>query len=267
METLTVDGKRVRVHRQGTGRPLVYLHSASAEVGPIPFFAELERLGFSVIAAELPGFGTAEPVPEWRGIHDAVFHVRRALDELEIGRATLVGSSFGGWLAAEVAVWFPDRFDALVLLDSLGLVVEGAPIGDVFGGPGSDPVALMAQANPHGFDLLGVLAACLDRPEDPHALTLHLLRGLQGLARLGWDPYMHDPRLRDRLSTLTVPTLVIWGEDDGVVPVAHGAAYADAIPGATLKVVPKSGHAPAFEHPAEVAEMIGSFVGSAAVTA
>src|SRR5438105_10161862 len=106
MESLSVDGKTARLHRQGVGQPLVYLHSGFGEVGALPFFAELERAGFEVLAPELPGFGASDPAPDWHHVEDAVFHLRLVLDALAVDRAVLVGSSLGGWLAAALAVWF-----------------------------------------------------------------------------------------------------------------------------------------------------------------
>lgn len=260
MESVTVDGRRIRVHVEGTGRPLVYLHSGSGEVGPMPVFAQLAAAGFRVLVPELPGFGESDKAPDWRGVDDVVLHLRRVFDVLELDAAVVVGSSFGGWLAAELAVWFPERVRALVLADAVGLRLDGAPISDVFGGPGSVIEELLARANPHGRDMAALMAPLFE-PEAPADLPLrYQIRGMEVLARVGWNPYLHNPRLLGRLPLITAPTLVLWGAQDTLVPVAHGERYAAAIPGARLVTVPECGHLPAIEQPGITAELIAAFV-------
>lgn len=259
MDTLQVDEQRIRVYRQGTGRPLLYIHSGAGEVGPIPFFAELEAVGFEVIVPELPGFGHSDAALGWHHITDVVFHLRRTMEALGLDRVVLAGCSVGGWLAAELAAWFPERFEALVLISALGLRVEGAPVYDLFGGPGTTQEDGMARANPHGLDMLAVLGPVI-ASEDPEEIALHFLRSSTALARMGWDPYMHDPKLLDRLRAANLPTLVIWGADDGVVPVAHGEAYAAALSNVRLEVLAECGHGPILEHPEKVASMIAKLI-------
>lgn len=258
MDTLTVDSMKVRIHRQGAGRSLTYLHSAAAEVGSLPFFDALDAAGFALTVPELPGFGQSSETPSWRNIDDAVYDIRRTLDVAGVDRTVLVGSSVGGWLAAEFAVWFPDRVEALVLISALGLRVAGAPVYDLFGGPGSDPQVRAKLSNPHDFDMLSVLQPLIGDGQD--ALMLHMLRGLQGVARIGWDPYLHDPRLPGRLATLDVPTLVVWGADDGLVPPQHGRAYVDAIPNSRLELIATCGHGVVLEQASTVAATIAAFV-------
>lgn len=230
MDVFEVDGRRARAQRQGAGRPLVYLHSGFGEVGALPLFDELACV---------------------------VFDVRRVLDVLDVERATFVGSSLGGWLATELAVWFPERVEAFVLHDALGLRIEGAPVYDVFGSSQHD---VWARALPHGGDLIRHLAPAVDGDDDPDAVRLHLFHALETTARIGWNPYLHDPKLLARLPLIGAPTLVLWGADDGIVPLAHGEAYAAGIPGARLAVLHSCGHLPALERPAELAAVVAAFV-------
>jgi pimeloyl-ACP methyl ester carboxylesterase len=271
--TLDVDGTAIRVHIDGVppegpqpGRTVLYLHSASGEVCPLPFFEHLVAAGYHVLAPELPGCGaSAEPSPPWRSLEDAVFHVRRTVDLLTPGPVIVIGSSLGGWLAAELAVWCPALVERLVLVNAVGLRVEGAPIFNIFGVPG-DPghqSEVMQRANPHSADTLSVLLpAMVDTELDPATMfMMHFVRGATVAARIGWNPYLHDPRLPLRLGQVTAPTLVVWGEDDGIVPLAHGEAYAAAIPGARLVVLPGTGHLPVLEQPAATAERVVAFLG------
>jgi pimeloyl-ACP methyl ester carboxylesterase len=256
MDRVTIDGTTIRVHRQGEGRPLVYLHSGSGEVGAIPFFAQLEARGFAITAPEFPGCGSSDPNPQIRTIEDAVFFLRRTLDELQVDEAILCGASLGGWLAAELAVWFPERVSGLVLVNAVGLYLPDAPILDIFL---TDMAELMTAANPHSNDIFSPLMAGLEGEFSQESLVAMMMKGQQVASQLGWNPYMHDPRLEPRLAGIKARTLVVWGADDGIVPVRHGERYAERIADAKLALVEKAGHNPVLEKPSEVAGLVGDF--------
>jgi pimeloyl-ACP methyl ester carboxylesterase len=257
VETLSVDGKTIRIYSSGSGRPLVYLHSAFGEVGPIAVFKALEERGFAITAPELSGFGKSETITDWDSIEDVVYYLRRVLDEAGVGRAILVGSSIGGWLAAELAVWFPDRVAGLVLLDAAGLRLDEVPLMDLFMAPQDQA---MAASNPRGVDLIAALQPGLEIEGDPEAaIMMHFLRAMDTVARIGYSPYLHDPKLQARLAQVKAPTLVLWGDQDGLIPLAYGEAYASGIEGAHLEVIADSGHLPALEQPLAVADAIARF--------
>lgn len=265
-DTLDVDGTSIRVYREGTPTEgsIVYLHSASGEVCSIPFFGLLAGAGYQIVVPELPGFGgSAEPSPPWRSIEDTIFHLRRTIELLTPEPAILVGSSLGGWLAAELAVWFPERVKAMVLIGSVGLRIEGAPIFNVFGTPGIDhQTEMMNRANPHNADTFSPLFAAMadtDLPTDT-AFLMHFARAMAGTARIGWNPYMHDPRLRGRLTGVKAPTLILHGADDGIVPRQHAETYASEIADATFELIPTSGHMPALDQPHVVADHVCAFL-------
>jgi pimeloyl-ACP methyl ester carboxylesterase len=257
METLSVDGRSVRVYSAGEGRPIVYFHSALGEVGPIALFTALKERGFAITAPELSGFGKSEAITDWDSIEDVVYYLRQVLDEAGVGRAIMAGSSLGGWLAAELAVWFPERVAGLVLLDAAGLRLEEAPLMDIFMATQDQS---MAATNPRGVDLIAALQPGLEIDGDPEAaIMMHFLRAMDTVARVGYSPYLHDPKLRARLAQVKAPTLVLWGDQDGFIPLAYGEAYAAGIEGARLEVIADSGHLPALEQPIAVAEAIARF--------
>ncbi len=262
LRRIDVDGIGIRYVRLGQGVPLVYLHSPFGEVGALPVFGALAAAGFEVIAPELPGFGQSDPITTWQNIADVVFTLRRILDRFDVQQAVLVGSSLGGWLAAELAVWFPERVRALALLAPLGLRIEGAPIFQIFGAEDDALLPrLLARATDFPAHLAPALAADGDAtevPTDPLALPLHLFRAMEATARIGWNPYLHDPRLRERLGQITAPTLVVRGDHDGILPAAHAQAYAEAIPGAQQTEIANCGHLAALEHPTEIARLIAT---------
>ena len=85
------------------------------------------------------------------------------------------------------------------------------------------------------------------------------LRAREATARVGWNPYLSNPKLRGRLYRVTVPTVIVWGESDRVVPAEHGRAYLDGIAGSQLTILPECGHAPPFEKPQETAQLLEEF--------
>jgi len=247
-----VHGTRVELLRGGSGVPLLYLHSAGGNVWA-PF---LDRLAerFTVIAATHPGFGRSGGLEKIDTIHDLVFHVVDLLNTLGLTRLPIVGLSLGGWIAAELAVFHPERVEKLVLLDPVGLRVEGAPVAEFF-------LAGPAEARRLLFHEPESPLARTFVPDDPSPEVLdEVLKAREATARVGWNPYMHDPRLAERLYRIAAPTLVVWGDDDRLVPIAHGEAWAKGIRGAKLVTIPACGHAPPFERPEETARIVVEFL-------
>ena len=126
----------IEVHRGGQGgpAPLLYLHSAQGEV---PGLGMLEELATDreVVAPVFPGFGSSEGLEGIDDIEDASFHILDVLDHLDMAMCDVVGLSLGGWMGAELAVRWPERVRRLVLVNPVGLYVEGAPIREIFGRP------------------------------------------------------------------------------------------------------------------------------------
>lgn len=247
-----VRGARTELFRKGKGEPLVYFHSAGG-----PLWGDfLERLSarFDVIAPTLPGFGGSEGLERIDTIGDLVFHTVDLLDALGLASASVAGLSLGGWLAAELAVHHPERVSRLVLIDAVGLKVEGAPIEFFFlADPPEARRLLFADADSE-------VARTLVPDDPPDEMLAEILKAREATARIGWNPYLHDPKLRERLYRVTAPTLVVWGEDDRLLSVAHGEAYASGIAGAKLVTIPGTGHAPSLEKPEDTARVVLEFL-------
>jgi pimeloyl-ACP methyl ester carboxylesterase len=245
-DVLVVDGLECTVGRVGSGEPCLYLHSEFAETAEHPALSRLADAGYEVVAPVLPGF-EAGVVPEWDELSHVVYWLGSLLDRLGLdGPITVVGSGLGGWLAAEIAVWFPRRVKGLVLIGASGLWVDGSPVAELFRGGLAALSPLVLGEGAWLEDLISPHVADLD------AKRLHLLRALEATARIAWAPYFHDPKLLGRLVRVQCPTAVVWGVDDRVVPLAHGELYASAIPEATLTLVPDTGHLPLLEQPEAV---------------
>ncbi len=250
---LELDGGRVHVFRGGSGEPVLFLHAAGG-AGTWPEFHGLLSRSFDVIAPDHPGFGKSDDFPELTAMDDLVYHYLEVMDALGLDRPHVVGASFGGWIAAELAVHSPHRIGSLTLLSAAGLRVAGHPVPDIFLTPPSKLVELLFHnpPPPPGPPPPG------GRPDIDAVLAAY--RDATALARFCWVPYMHDPKLERRLRRIGVPVLVAAPEDDRLIPVAHARRYAELIPGAALATVADCGHAMYFEKPAEFAALVAAFL-------
>jgi pimeloyl-ACP methyl ester carboxylesterase len=233
----------------GTGRPVLVLHGGG---GPFTTALLAQHLAETthVIAPTHPGFqGTERPanIDSVRALADA--YAQYLIDH-DLKDVLVVGSSMGGWLAAELALGSAaDRISGIVLINSAGIEVEGHPIRDI---SGMTPPEL-AQWSFHDPSNLKL------PPPTPEGLAI-----AQGnaatLAALAGKPYMHDPSLLGRLGGIHAPTLVIWGASDRVVDADYGRAFAAAIPGAEFQLVPDAGHLPYLENAPAVFAALDPFV-------
>lgn len=240
--------------RGGQGEPLLFLHADGGAGNWLDYHRLLSDSGFEVFAPDHPGFGGSDDFAEVEAMDDLVYHYLDVIDALGLDRPHVVGASFGGWIAAELAVAAPHRIGSLVLLGPAGLRLPGHPVADPFlMSPGElvamlyhDP-AVAARLAPASPDLDFVLAQ---------------YRDLTALARFSWTPFLSNPKLERRLHRVTAPTLVVVPSDDRLIPVAHGRRYAELIPGARFAEIGECGHAMYFERPAEFANATAAFLGS-----
>jgi pimeloyl-ACP methyl ester carboxylesterase len=182
-----------------------------------------------------------------RTVGDIAYLYLDLLDRLALDDLTLVGSSFGGWVALEMAVRSTARLSGVVLIDTLGLKFGGrdeVEITDVFALSAQDVLA-------HNFaDLSNApnYAECDDAALEEVAVLY------------GWRPFMHNPSLRHWLHRVTVPSLVVWGEQDRIVKPAYGAHLTQRLQRATFAPIAGAGHYPQIEQSEKVAQAIENFV-------
>jgi pimeloyl-ACP methyl ester carboxylesterase len=251
--SLVVDGigpVEVTAAEHGDGHPFLLLHGGA---GPqsVSTFGDLLTTSrhARVIVPTHPGFG-GTPRPEHLDSIAGLARVYSALlDELELEDVTVVGSSIGGWIAAEMALLDSPRIGTLVLLDAAGIAVEGHPIVDFFSLT-LDQVAQLSFHDPERFRI--------DPTTMSDAQRAVFAGNRSSLATYGGQA-MTDPSLRSRIGTITVPTLVVWGDSDQIVDVEYGRAYAAAIPGATFVLLPDTGHLPQLETPEQALTAIWDF--------
>jgi pimeloyl-ACP methyl ester carboxylesterase len=246
-----VAGCRVSLLRGGFGPPLLYLHGAGGAGRWMPFMEALSSK-FDVLVPEHPGFGESE-TPAWLdNVHDLAYFYLDFLDALGLDKVHLVGNSIGGWIASELAVRDPHRLRTLTLISPAGIRVEGVPTGDIF---------LWSQP-----ELTRNLYFDADLAESLLKVSLGekeqdtFLRNRVTSAKLAWQPRLYDPHLAKWLHRINLPTLIVWGDSDKVIPPAYGSAFRQLIPGARLEIFPRCSHLPHVEKASEFVALLTRFL-------
>jgi pimeloyl-ACP methyl ester carboxylesterase len=251
-QIIDVRGRKIRLLRGGAGKPLLFLHDTFCPCW-LPIHESLSA-HFEVFVPLHPGCaGSEESFDQFDEIEDVVFHYVDLCETLHLDRLGLIGASFGGWIAAEWTVRYSGTLDKLILIDALGLRLSDAPAADVLS---LDPVASRQAifADPSSSLALEMIP---DTPKPEELVSVLLAR--QTLARFAWQ-FPDNPRLQRYLYRVQIPTLIVWGEGDRFVPIAHGKAYHEGIAKAELVVIPKAGHLPHVETPDACGEIIANFL-------
>lgn len=236
----------------GDGPTLLFLHGGDFFAPHRPFL-DLLAQRFRVLAPRHPGFG-ASPRPDgFRTVDDLAYLYLDLLDRRGESDVTLVGASFGGWLALELAVRSLARVGRLVLLDTLGVKFSGREardIADIYALP-EDELQRRTFFDP--------ARALPDYTAIGEAEAEAIVADRTATAFYGWRPYMHNPGLRQWLHRVRVPSLVLWGDADGIVTPDYGRKLAAALPDARFEPIGEAGHYPAIERPEAVAAAIAGF--------
>jgi pimeloyl-ACP methyl ester carboxylesterase len=235
-QLVDVDGRATAVVSAGSGEPLVFFHGGGIVEGFDCFAPLAEHLRF--LAPQMPGFGGTALDPPVTDIDGMVRHTLRLLDALGVGEFALAGHSLGGWLAASLAAAHPERVRTLVLAATFGLEVPDHPIANV-PAMAPDDVYKALTNDPTIFD--GRVPTAPD-PEFEAA------RALEGRSLQRFHPGAFDPTIAPKLARISMPTLLLWGEDDRIVPVEHLPAWQRSLPAAQTRVYPGVGHLLFHEH-------------------
>jgi pimeloyl-ACP methyl ester carboxylesterase len=250
-DVISVRGRQVRLWRGGQGRPLLYLHDVWSQAWQ-PIHDQLAAR-YEVVFPVHPGFEGADEIADIDSMEDLVFHYLDVLEALQIETPILMGASFGGWLAAEFAVRYAGRLRSLILVDALGLRVPGAPATDLF----QLETSLMRRAMFADPDAAAAYTLVPDVP--PQESMLSTLKARRAFARFAWQ-FPDNPKLASYLYRIHCPTLIVWGERDGVVPLSHGEVYQAGIAAAELVVIPACGHLPQVEQPQALTTAVVNFL-------
>jgi pimeloyl-ACP methyl ester carboxylesterase len=201
---------------------------------------------------EHPGFGTLENAGTIRDVADMAMYYLDFLDGLDTERVNVVGNSLGGWIAAEVAVRNCARINTLTLISPAGVRVKGVPMGDNF--IWSPEEAARNLFHDQSFAERAIALTPSEEEAD------RMLANRFMAARLGWQPRWFNPALERWLHRVTVPTLVLWGEDDKLLPCAYAKRWQERVPGARVETIPACGHLAHIEKADVVAEKIFGFL-------
>ncbi|MGC8474882.1 MAG: alpha/beta fold hydrolase [Acetobacteraceae bacterium] len=248
--THRIAGTAMHLMRAGAGAPLLVLHHDIGTPDRLPFYDALATR-HDVLIPHLPGWGRSER-PGWmRHPRDVAAMAQWLLAELGVTQAALLGLGFGGWIAAEMASQAPRDFRALALVGAMGIK---PPEGDIL-----DQAIVSYLAYPQaGFHNPEAFRAVYSDVSTDQLEAWDIAREM--CFRIAWKPYMYSQTLPHLLGGVRAPALVVWGEDDRIVPVSAGHAYARALPGARFATVPAAGHFVDMEQPAALARLVLDFL-------
>ena len=250
--TMDVAGTKLHVARAGRGRPVMVLHHETGTLDRLPFYDSLAE-HYDVLVPHHPGYSRSQR-PEWmRSARDIAVIYRGLLSQLKVANAALVGLGFGGWIAAEMAGMAPADLSRLVLVGAMGIK---PPQGDILdlAVTGYVDYARAGFHDQKAFDRVYGAEPSVDQLE-----MWDICREMS--FRIAWKPYMYSQTLPHLLGAVRVPSLVVWGDHDKVVPQSAGKTYAKALPNAKLEIVKACGHCVDMEQPEALAKLVSNFIG------
>jgi pimeloyl-ACP methyl ester carboxylesterase len=245
-------GTKLHVSRAGKGKPVFVLHHETGTLDRLPFY-DLLAAHYDVIVPHHPGYSRSAR-PEWmRSVRDIAVAYRGLLSDLKVADAALVGLGFGGWIAAEMAGMAPADLSKLVLVGSMGIKPSQGDILDL-AITGYVDYARAGFHNQKAFDRVYGAEPSIDQLE-----MWDICREMS--FRIAWKPYMYSQTLPYLLGAVRVPSLIVWGDDDKVVPISAGRRFLSALPDARLEVVKSCGHCVDMEQPEALAKLVTDFIG------
>jgi pimeloyl-ACP methyl ester carboxylesterase len=239
---------------RGDGNPIVYLHGPFGQewTGFHDDLAEKHR----VFAPSHPGGDEPDDLRHLDGLFDLILYYDDLFTTLGLGKVDLIGHSFGGMIAAEIAATYPERARRLVLIDALGLWRDDTPVADHVLTPPEKQVGLLYK-DPTKPEV----AARLALPDDPKARNAAIVRSFGAVASTSHFVWPIPERgLAKRLRRVKAPTLVVWGKEDALVPLVYAHDFVRAIHGAKLVVVEGAGHVPQVEQRSTTAKAVLEFL-------
>jgi pimeloyl-ACP methyl ester carboxylesterase len=257
-ERRVIAGTAIELLIKGEGQSLLFLHAGHGFDADDPLVDALSK-HYQVIACSHPGFGASELPRHITSTDDLVYFYLDLLEELDLKELVVVGVSFGGWLAAELATRGTGRIAKLVLIDAVGVKFSGREtrdILDIFARPLEDIPAIFF----HDQEKAMRIVAGLDFQNMSLETATRFARNRESLLLFGWSPTLYNPKLLSRLHRVHVPVLVLWGADDQVTPPAYGEKYAAAFEHGVFEQVADAGHYGYLEQPAQFAEKVTAFL-------
>jgi pimeloyl-ACP methyl ester carboxylesterase len=254
-ERISIAGLEVDLRSGGRGRDLLFLHPGSG-LGDHEEFLEKLASGFRVTAPSHPGFDGSDNHETFTRVGDLAYFYLDLIEAIGLHQPLIVGSSLGAWLALEVAQRCKSVCCGLVLIGPLGAKFGSEKVReivDLFSYPVYEQDRFLYN-DPR--------LACRSYADAERATLVRLARNFETFARLGWSPTLFNPKLRSRLGRLTMPTLIVRGENDKVVSEDYCRNFANAITGAHFRSVPNAGHYAHIEEADWICAQIAAFAQS-----
>ena len=253
-QTIDVNGFTTRVWRAGNGPKLGFLAGYGGLPRWVPFLDELAK-SRTVIVPSLPGFPGGDRGHSVLDTHlDWLLAVREILEKSGLAGADIAGSSIGASLAAEMAALWPDSVRRLALIAPFGLFVDDDPPTDPWA-QRADAVPGLMCADPEIWKALKAVPEGANSIEWPIEQT----RANEAAARIFWP--LGNTKIEKRLHLIKAPTLLLWGEQDGIMPKSYAAQFAERLGGPSeTKLIAGAGHLAELDKPAEVAAAILAWV-------
>lgn len=268
MQTIRVHGREVAYERAGSGPAIVLVHGIAGNAAEwAPVIGRLAR-SFDVIAPDLAGHGASGRLRGDHSIGAFACWLRDLVEALDVERATFVGHSLGGGVVMQFAYQFPQYVERMVLVSSGGLGREVSALIRAASLPGAELVLRVVGGAAKAAQPALAVAGVDERSEGGE--LVHRIAGLTDADRRAAfvravravaSPGGQRVSANDRLYLAAdVPTLIVWGERDRIIPVGHGWATADAVPGSRLEIFEDSGHFPHADHPERFTSLLEDFV-------
>ena len=255
--TADIAGTQLTLVRGGTGKPLLMFHDELGYPGWMTWNEELAKNHELIIPLQ-PGFGKTPRLDWIRNFRDLGGFYAQVVREMKLDPVDVLGFSAGGYIAAEMAATDPHIFKRMILVAPMGLKPAEGEIADIFPltirsylrKTVADPVNTPEFAKIYGGDMS---PEQFELFEDARSET----------ARIGWEPYMHNPSLPYLLAGVKkLPTLLVWGQKDSIVPKGCIKAYQQAIAGAKVAEITGAGHRPEIENCGEFIKSVKEFLAS-----
>ena len=247
-------GLTAKLIEKGSGEPVLYLHGALLSKGWNPFL-EILSGNHTVFAPIQPGFEEVEGLESLHDVVDLALYYLDMLDELGLESALIVGHFLGGMVAAEMAALEPHSVAGLALVAPAGFWRKDVPVRDIFVlGDGE-----IREEMWYGSQSASALEAVPDQESDEERAVRIMERSID-LAAAGkflWP--IPERGLSRRIHRVRAPTLLVWGEDDRIVPIVYAEEFVSRIDRVKTVVMPACGHLPMLEQPQELAATVGEF--------
>ena len=249
--TVEFAGGKLHLSRGGSGRPALVLHHDIGTPDRLPFYDALATT-YDVLVPHHPGYSRSQR-PEWmRSVRDIAVIYRGLLSELGIDKPAVIGLGFGGWIAAEMASMAPRDLSSLVLVGAMGIK---PPEGDILD---QAIVGYIDYARAGFHDQKAFDRVYGAEPSSDQLVEWDICREMS--FRIAWKPYLYSQTLAQLLGAVRVPALLVWGDDDKVVPRSAGELYARSLREARLEIVANSGHCVDMEQPEALARLVTPFI-------